>query len=403
MKTSIVFPMFWGREKTCTHKKGDYYYDHPTAIDSEGTIPPLFESMKNLEDQDFDVVAVAGNGAEGYKEKTETALNNLMAKYKKDFKIYTVCYSQLEKLHAFFKEKGKEHLLGTLSLTGYSPLRNMCFVAANILNSDIAVSIDDDIIFTKPDYVSMIKNTIKTKFQDKEILALCGPYITAEDKILLPVKISAVTAFYDTIIQMNKLFQEKVIEGERLKEVHFSIMGNIAVHKDFYMKIPLDPPLQRGEDSDWVMNANIFGHSFILDNTLMVKHVPLKRPHPAWMPMREDIKRFVHIKNKIANSRDSDKTHKLEVSNYDPFPGCFFRDNLMDKMAKACLAMSQEYLIAGETENAREALQNIYIAKYAADPGYDAFKAYVDFQAKWEEMMLVVGENRTALKKLLFD
>jgi len=33
MDLSIVFPMFWGREKKEVVKDGDYFYDHPTALE----------------------------------------------------------------------------------------------------------------------------------------------------------------------------------------------------------------------------------------------------------------------------------------------------------------------------------------------------------------------------------
>ena len=48
MDLSIVFPMFWSRKKTKVIKEGDYFYDHPTALNDEGTIPPLFESLRDL-------------------------------------------------------------------------------------------------------------------------------------------------------------------------------------------------------------------------------------------------------------------------------------------------------------------------------------------------------------------
>ena len=60
MDLSIVFPMFWGRKKKKVVKEGDYFYDHPTALDDEGTIPPLFESLKVLKDREFDIIAIAG-------------------------------------------------------------------------------------------------------------------------------------------------------------------------------------------------------------------------------------------------------------------------------------------------------------------------------------------------------
>ena len=60
MDLSLVFPMFWGRKKKRIYKQGDQFYDHPTALDDEGTIPPLFESLSVLKDREFDIIAVAG-------------------------------------------------------------------------------------------------------------------------------------------------------------------------------------------------------------------------------------------------------------------------------------------------------------------------------------------------------
>ena len=58
MDLSIVFPMFWGREKKQVVQEGDYFYDHPTPLDDEGTIPRLFESLKILKDRAFDIIAI---------------------------------------------------------------------------------------------------------------------------------------------------------------------------------------------------------------------------------------------------------------------------------------------------------------------------------------------------------
>ena len=81
MDLSIVFPMFWGRKKKKVVKEGDYFYDHPTALDDEGTIPPLFESMKVLKDREFDVIAIAGANHISKAEAVEKRANELLSKY----------------------------------------------------------------------------------------------------------------------------------------------------------------------------------------------------------------------------------------------------------------------------------------------------------------------------------
>ncbi len=100
-------------------------------------------------------------------------------------KLHYFSYSHLQRLHDYLRELGKEDLIETISLVGYSPLRNACLVAAHILNKDIAVSIDDDCLFIEPEYIGRIKSKMLSEFEGKPIRAYCGPYITAKDTIYL--------------------------------------------------------------------------------------------------------------------------------------------------------------------------------------------------------------------------
>jgi len=93
MQLSLVFPMFWGRKKKKIYKKNDQFYDHPTALDEVGTIPPLFESMNVLDDRDFDVIAVAGANAPSKARAVEQAAGKLLHKHaKKAFNLIPAAY-----------------------------------------------------------------------------------------------------------------------------------------------------------------------------------------------------------------------------------------------------------------------------------------------------------------------
>ena len=177
MDLSIVFPMFWGREKKAIVKEGDYFYDHPTAIDDEGTIPPLFDSLKVLKDREFDIIAVAGANHPSMADAVEKRAHEVLEKYASQagVKLHYFSYSHLRRLHDYLRELGKEDLIETISLVGYSPLRNACLVAAHILNKEIAVSIDDDCLFIEPDYIGRIKAKMLSDFEGKPIHAYCGP------------------------------------------------------------------------------------------------------------------------------------------------------------------------------------------------------------------------------------
>jgi hypothetical protein len=404
MELSLVFPMFWGREKKEVVKDGDYFYDHPTALDDEGTIPPLFESLKILKDRAFDIIAVAGANHPSLAQAVEQRAGELLRKYadRAGVTLHYFSYSHLQRLHAYLRELGKEDLIETISLVGYSPLRNACLVAAHILGKDVAVSIDDDCLFIEPDYVGRIKAKLLSDFDGQPIRAYCGPYVTAKDTIYLDLPASPHAVYWNTVEIMNQAFRKFIVESPGLKEVPFAIMGNIAVHRDFYTRCPLDPPLRRGEDMDWVMNAHILGERFILDTKLLIKHDPPPRPYPTWRPLREDIYRFRYQQAKIANSRDGDGHHALNRDRYLPYPGTFFQDDFLTRVTQACTLLAIDYLSKNEPDNARESLNNIYHAHHLATPSADPFQSFLAFQKKWVEMMSLIEERRPEVRQRVF-
>jgi hypothetical protein len=404
MQLSLVFPMFWGRKKKKIYKKNDQFYDHPTALDDAGTIPPLFKSMSILRDRDFDVIAVAGANAPSQTEAVERTAEKLLRKnaQKAGIKLHYFSYSHLDRLHQYLRQLGKADLLETISLVGYSPLRNACLVAAHILGKDIAVSIDDDCLFIEPNYINRIKEKIYSDFEGRPILAYCGPYLTSNDSIYLQRSPNPHVAYWNVIDALNEMFGKYIVDAPGMKETPFAIMGNIAVHWDFYTRVPLDPPLRRGEDMDWVMNSHILGERFIMDTELLIKHDPPPRPYPTWRPMREDIYRFRYQQAKIANSKTGNGYHQLDRDRYLPYPGVFFQDDFLDKVYKACTTLSIDYLTQGKLDDAKESLDNIYHAHYLAEPATDPFQEYIKFQKKWVEMMSIIDERRAEVQKAVF-
>jgi hypothetical protein len=404
MQLAIVFPMFWGREKKEIYKQGDQFYDHPTAVDDEGTIPPLFESMSVLEDRDFEIITIVGANNPDYETRVEQAADALLMKHAKKagVRLHFFSYSHLNRLHDFLDQAGHGDLIETISLVGYSPMRNACLVAAHILGVDVAVSIDDDCIFIDPQYLGRIKEKMLSEFEGKPIHAYCGPYITEQDSIYLNRPTSPHSVYWNVIEVMNEAFRRYIVEAPGMKEVPFAIMGNIAVHREFFARVPLDPPMRRGEDMDWVMNAHILGERFVLDTELKIKHAPPPRPYPTWRPLREDIYRFRYQQVKIANSREGDGIHKLDRDRYLPYPGTFFQDDFLDRVTNACSLLAMDYLANDQPQNAQDALNNIYHAHVLALPEVDPFESYLAFQRKWEQMMTLIADRRKEVRELVF-
>ena len=56
MKVIMVIPSYWARETTIGWKEGDAIYDHPTPLDSEGTLLRAIQSIDIIKDKDFQLV-----------------------------------------------------------------------------------------------------------------------------------------------------------------------------------------------------------------------------------------------------------------------------------------------------------------------------------------------------------
>lgn len=404
MELSIVFPMFWGREKAQIYQPGDHFYDHPTALDDDGTIPALFESMSVLSDREFDVIAVAGANHPSNAAAVEARAAELLAEHanRAGVRLHYFSYSHLARLRELLRQLGRPELTEAVALVGYSPLRNACLVAAHILGKEVAVSIDDDCLFIEPDYIGRIKRMMLSEFEGGPIRAYTGPYLTSKDSIYLDPPTSPHAAYWNVVPVMNQAFQQFIVDSPGLKEISFAIMGNIAVHRDFFTRVPLDPPMRRGEDMDWVMNAHILGERFIMDTELVIKHDPPPRPYPTWQPLREDIYRFRYQRAKIDLSQEGDGHHAVQRDRYLPYPGVFFRDDFVERATQACTILAVDYLARGEAENAAEALNNIYHAHYLAAPDGDPFQSFLAFQRRWEQLMALISERRGDFRGQVF-
>ena len=124
--------------------------------------------MEILADRDFDVIAIAGANAPGKTKQVERRARKLLLEHASSagVQLHFFSYSHLKRLHQYLHQIGHADLVETIALVGYSPLRNACLVAAQILDKEVAVSIDDDCLFIDPGYIGRIKQKIKSEFEE---------------------------------------------------------------------------------------------------------------------------------------------------------------------------------------------------------------------------------------------
>ena len=290
MRTVVVIPTYWGRQKEIGFKEGDIVYDHATPIDENGTLGRTLESMKILKKKDFKLVILICPTNNEIEQQAEEQVRKIVKGIKLDAETYLFTQDTLNKIKQFCKNsKLKEDILSLLSLQGYSNVRNMCIFSSQILNSEITILIDDDEVVENPDFMDIAREFIGKRIYGETVYGVAGYYLNKYGNYYDDVNMEPWMTYWNRFGSKSKAFDKIIGSSPRLKQTPFVFGGAMVFHKNLYQTVPFDPQVGRGEDIDYLINAKMFGFNFFLDNQLSIKHLPPKKTHPVWMRTREDI------------------------------------------------------------------------------------------------------------------
>lgn len=410
MKVTMVIPSYWARESEVGWKEGDAIYDHPTPLDCEGTLLRAIQSIGMLEDKDFQLVIIAVATAEDIENQVEKKVANIIKSANPGVELLLFGPSHIRKVQDLFINEGKNEYIDLLKLRGYSNIRNLCIFIPHILDSDVAVLIDDDEVFEDPKFISKAREFIGREIGGRTINAVAGYYLQPDGDFRVKRPFHPWMKYWDKYEKMNEAFDKVIGTEPRLKETPFVFGGNMVIHRNLFTvfgelsrTVPFDPGVPRGEDMDFLINAKMFGFTFFLDNQLSIRHLPPPETHPTWMQLREDIRRFIYERAKIEHQKEMEGMTKVYPEDFDPYPGCFLKRDLEEKIEKSCKLLSEEYLAQGDRQDSEEALKNITLSKTDAVPKYDPFQKVCKLQKRWQELMKYTskGEIRSSTRKII--
>jgi hypothetical protein len=402
MKVTVVIPSYWTRESEVGWKEGDAIYDHPAPLDSEGTLSRAIQSIDILRDKDFQLVIIAVPTAEDIENQVEKKVASIIKSNSAGVETLLFGPSHLKQIHELLIGEAKKEYIDLLQLRGYSNIRNLCIFIPHILGSEVAVFIDDDEIFEDPEFMSKAKESIGKDIGGRIVNAVAGYYIQPDGDYHVKKPFHPWMKYWDQYDRMNEAFDKVIGTEPRLKETPFVFGGNMVIHRDLFI-VPFDPWVPRGEDIDFLINAKIFGFTFFLDNQLSIRHLPPPKTHSTWLQLREDIYRFIYERAKIEHQKEIMGMTKVYPEDFDPYPGCFLKKDLEEKIEKSCKLLSEEYLAQGDRKDSEEALNNIYLAKTDAVPKSDHFQDLCNLQKRWQELMEYTGktEVRLSIKEII--
>ena len=338
------------------------------------------------------MVVIAAANSEDIEDEVEHKMATIIASVNTDVKIHLFSHSHLQVVQKVMQDAGEESFCTLLKLQGYSNIRNLCLFIPHVLDSKIAILIDDDEVFEDPEYLSKAQEFITRSTDGHFVGAVAGYYLQPDGNWRLSKPKMPWMEHWDQVDRMNEAFEEIIGREPRLKETPFVFGGNMVVHREVFTRIPFDPNITRGEDIDFLINMRMFGYKFFLDNTLSIKHLPPPKPHQVWKQLRQDIYRFVYERAKIRDQEPVEGMVCIQPEDLDPYPGAFLRDDLEEKISQASAVLAKLYREEGKEADAKEALRNIEIAGVETAPNFNVFNHLRQLQQSWERMMDFAGQ-----------
>ena len=374
MKPMIVIPTYW----TSKGEVNRSVFDHPTVSEKH----TLERCLRSMQDTGItDEIVVFPSPAEGH---TARCVERIASGFS-DLDISVFSQEDMKVIRSLLKGRGfPRGFTRHFSMDSYSNIRNMCFAAAMLKKADIVVQIDDDEVIEDPGFMKNAAHSIGKAVSGNRLLAKTGIYINSEGSWRIKQENPVIREMWLKETAINQALESSMLSGKRLAEITVAFGGNMVIHRDLFASIPYDPYNTRGEDTDYLVNCMHFGYNFLLDAELRVKHLPPRRAAPYWTKMRQDIFRFMYLREKI-------RAFGMDPSGLDPYPGAFLREDLEERVRCTCNNYAMMCREERHIAEAREWEKNCTsILESARRKASRYSRAYPKFQKDWERFMKIL-------------
>ena len=294
--------------------------------------------------------------------------------------------SHLKVLQDFCRTRGRTEWLPLLSLAGYAQIRNLTLLLATISGAPALISLDDDEVIADPDFLANVDEDLEFLVREHPVFGLAGIYRDKDGGVLLPEPAAPWAAYWPKMRWMNAALTELALTGRRLKPTCLGFGGNLAIPAALCRQLPFDPAITRGEDTDYILNAGLFGIPFFLDNNLSITHLPPDKPHPTWLRLRQDLVRFCYTRLKLRQPEPGPGRTRVTAGDFQPYPGNFLGDDLPQRAFQAHTLLALDYLAQGDAEAARHTLENLALMDRLEQSGAGVYEAYMQTVSLWQAL-----------------
>jgi len=382
----VAIPTYW------TYPGGDgpeeIVFDHPTPLDSPGTLRRTLESLIPLAARgaEIEVSVVAAATAPALDEAVARRVREVIDSPPLPYPVRCFTASHLDMLRDFCRTRGRVEWLPLLSLAGYAQIRNITLILANISGAQALISLDDDEVIADPDFLAKVEADLELLGREHPVFGLAGIYRDRDGGVLLPEPAAPWAVAWPKMRWLNAALQELALAGPRLKPTYLGFGGNLALPAALFRRLPFDPAITRGEDTDYLLNARMFGIPFFLDHTLSIIHLPPDKPHPTWLRLRQDLVRFCYTRIKLRQQEPGPGRGRVTPEDFQPYPGNFLTDDLTERAFRSHTLLALDYLARGDAEAARQTLENLALMDRLEQSGAGVYRQYLETVTRWQAL-----------------
>jgi len=332
---TIVIPTYWDRETGIPRQPGDGAYDHPTPLDTEGTLGRCLESLKSIADQTFNVMIITSATNPALQEAAESKVESILAPFHRAFPVAQFGFSDLALLRERLALLGFDQQM--VGLDNYANVRNCQLIGPHLLGSETIVAIDDDEIITDPDYMHKATEYLGEEQNGVRVDGVGGNYLdkNGSDRLLEGHDGRTSTNLFlrkDAI--MNDAHDKlKALPGQ-LVETSNAFGGNMVFSRSLFETVSFDPWITRGEDIDYLINSLLHDRYWFWHKELSIVHLPPggskggSHSPPSYRKLQQDVIRFIYERIKLSEAANQPGLTQIKTKDLDPYPGLFLRPGL---------------------------------------------------------------------------
>ncbi|MBE6466853.1 hypothetical protein [Denitrobacterium detoxificans] len=392
MNPLIIVPTYISAREKARPTGHHTVYDHVTPLSRPGELGRMLKSLQRVRGVGQIVIPVAAE-----RDAAVPAMQKVQAICAQfpSLNIIAVGQAELALIRQRFEQLNMGRMEYEIGLEGYSAVRNLGLVLANIFGYDSAVFLDDDVVIQDPEFLAKgVYGLGKLTRRGIPILAKTGYYLNSEGTYHSKSQDKWYNRYWEQGSAFNSWI-DSAMRGPRLSRSNHVCGGCLVLHREAYRRVCFDPWVVRGEDLDYMLNLRMYGSDIWFDNKWVMLHLPPDTKSEGTR-FRQDIFRWLYEYRKMEYARTQIDLNQVKPESLMPYPGPFLEPGIRHRIMRTALLRS---FGRPDKKQYRNAAKVAFTD--ATEYAESNCSKYFEFQYIWPELMARTENDRILRTALL--